>query len=141
MIKYNLICSQDHEFEIWFKSIADFERQQKRSYISCPFCDDKKISRAIMAPAIRKKSNPKARSTEPLNAQKITHMMQKMHTHVKENFDYVGDKFADEARAIYYGDREDRDIYGETTIQEAKDLIDEGIPVAPLAGVPEQSKN
>ncbi len=127
MIKYNLICAQGHEFEAWFDNIASFEKQQKQTLLSCPFCDDTTISRAIMAPSIGKKSNQH-------HTDKAMHVMQKIKQHVQTHFDYVGDGFAEEARAIHYGEKQKRDIYGEASIEDTKELIDEGVPVAPLPG-------
>jgi len=89
-----------------------------------------------MAPSIPKKSNMTLRDN--LGQQQV---MKTILEDVSKNYEYVADAFADEARAIYYGDREDRDIYGETTLEEAKALIDEGVPVAPLPILPPNVKN
>lgn len=136
MIKYALMCEGEHQFEAWFDSIAGFEQQRKDGVLRCPLCDSNKVDRALMAPSIPKKSKG-----GELDSRKVMQMMQKMSRHVQDNFDYVGDRFADEARAIYYGEKEDRDIYGETSVDEARALIEEGVPVAPLPGVPDRTKN
>ena len=94
-----------------------------------------------MAPNLGKKSNTSGALTEKDKSAEITQMMSHVREHVENNFDYVGDKFANEARAMHYGDSEERDIYGESTLQEAKELIEEGIPVAPIPGVPDKLKN
>lgn len=134
MIKYNLICNQDHEFEAWFASSAAFEKQRDNGLIACTQCNSHKVDRAIMAPAIPKKANAD-------KAHKVRHMMQKLGQHVEENFDYVGDDFAEQARQMHYGEAKSRDIYGEATVEEASDLLEEGVPVMPLPGVDKHKKN
>ncbi len=142
MIKYQLACDQGHQFEGWFDNIAGFEAQQKAKEIGCPLCASTNVDRSIMAPAIPRKNNQTAAHSEAvLDPQKMMHMMKKMTDHVTQNYEYVGDRFADEARAIYYGEKENRDIYGQSTLEEARDLVDEGVPVAPLPMVPDKAKN
>ena len=136
MIKYRLICDKSHEFDGWFADSAAFDAQKKDGLLACALCGSKKVSKAIMAPAVPKKANQQTDE-----AQKIRHMMQKVSTHVEENFDYVGADFAEEARKIHYGERAARDIYGETSLDDAKDLLEEGVPVAPLPGLPPKEKN
>ncbi len=135
MIKYRLICANEHEFDGWFADMAAYDGQKADGLLACPHCDNKEIAKAIMAPAIGKKSNSQE-AAEGMRA-----MMQKMTAHVEENFDYVGNEFAEEARKIHYGETAERDIYGETSLEEARDLLDEGVPVAPLPGVNEKQKN
>tara|TARA_A100001015_G_scaffold37575_1_gene41360 strand:- start:3827 stop:4111 length:285 start_codon:yes stop_codon:yes gene_type:complete len=94
-----------------------------------------------MAPNLGKKSNTSGTLTDQNKSAEITQMMSRMREHVENNFDYVGEKFASEARAMHYGDSEERDIYGESSLQEAKELVEEGIPVAPIPGVPDKLKN
>jgi len=136
VIKYHLICDAEHRFEAWFDNIASYESQAKKGQLRCPSCHSASVERAIMAPAIPKKANATSAGSAP--AQQV---MQNVVADAIQNYDYVGDRFADEARAIYYGDREDRDIYGETSLEEAKALIEEGVPVAPLPIVPPRLKN
>ena len=141
MIKYNLQCAKEHLFEAWFDNIDSFETQRENGLLRCPSCNSAKVERAIMAPAIPKKSNAGKATTPATDPSSVMQMMQKMKKHVTENFDYVGDQFAEEARAIYYGEKEDRDIYGETSIDDAHALIEEGVPVAPLPILPDRAKN
>lgn len=141
MMKYNLQCAKEHQFEAWFDNIESFDTQAKRGLLQCPVCNNKKIERAVMAPAIPKKTNRGHGGRVPTDPTAIMQMMQKMTKHVAENFDYVGDQFAEEARAIYYGEKEDRDIYGETSIEDAQALMEEGVPVAPLPVLPNRIKN
>lgn len=133
MIKYRLICAQEHEFDGWFADMATYESQRDDGLLCCPTCGDTKVSKAIMAPAVPKKGNQQET--------KLRHMMQKMASHVEDNFDYVGDDFAEEARKIHYGETPERDIYGETSLADARDLLEEGVPVAPLPGVGGKQKN
>lgn len=141
MIKYRLICDKSHEFDGWFADSAAFDAQKNDGLLTCALCGSQKVSKAIMAPAVPKKANQQKANLQEDEAQKIRHMMQKVSTHVEENFDYVGTDFAEEARKIHYGERAGRDIYGETSLDEAKDLLEEGVPVAPLLGLPPKAKN
>ena len=139
MIKYSLRCDNDHVFEAWFSDSESFEKQNKKNLISCLICSSTKIKKDIMAPRI---SSGKQK-TNRLNQKKdkIEMILNKVRKHVESNFDYVGDKFADEARAIHYGEKEEREIYGETSIDDAVELIEEGINVEPLPGINPKIKN
>ena len=139
MIKYSLRCESDHVFEAWFSDSESFEKQNKKNLISCLTCSSTKIKKDIMAPRI---SSGK-KKTNRLNQKKdkIEMILNKVRKHVESNFDYVGDKFADEARAIHYGEKEEREIYGETSIDDAVELIEEGINVEPLPGINPKLKN
>tara|TARA_E500000331_G_C17204912_1_gene690967 strand:- start:238 stop:657 length:420 start_codon:yes stop_codon:yes gene_type:complete len=139
MIKYNLKCENNHNFDAWFSDSSNFEEQNKKNLIFCPKCNSTKIEKNIMAPNIgsKKQSYTNALKTEK-NYEKIIKNVRK---HVEKNFDYVGDKFADEARAIHYGEKEEREIYGETSVEEAVDLIEEGVNVSPIPGVDPKLKN
>ena len=139
MIKYNLICGHQHEFEAWFQNNSVFEQQQKNAEIECPLCTNTVINKAIMMPHIRKKTTTHLQTNTQTD--KIIKMIKDIQEHVTDNFDYVGDKFSHEARAIYYGDRKKRDIYGETTPEDAMELIEEGIPVVPIPGISPKDKN
>lgn len=136
MIRYALLCEHQHEFEGWFGASADFDDQQARGLIECPVCGSKAVSKAIMAPAI---AGTKRRSEDQTPAQTQAMMMEAMgriRRHVEDNFDDVGDAFASEARAIHEGRSEDRGIYGQATSQEVRDLVEDGVPVAPMPPEP-----
>ena len=139
MIKYNLKCENSHNFDAWFSDSSNFEEQNKKNLIFCPKCNSTKIEKNIMAPNIgsKKQSYTNALKTEK-NYEKIIKNVRK---HVEKNFEYVGNKFADEARAIHYGEKEEREIYGETSVEEAVDLIEEGVNVSPIPGVDPKLKN
>ncbi|MCY1646852.1 DUF1178 family protein [Caulobacter sp. SL161] len=134
MIKYALRCDRTHEFEGWFGSSADYDDQAARGLVECPVCGSTGVSKQIMAPAV---AGTKAqRSAEPAVDAKMREMMMtamgEVRRHVEENFDYVGDAFAKEARAIHEGESEERGIYGEASPAEVKALVEDGVKVAPL---------
>jgi hypothetical protein len=137
VIKYNLICGADHEFEGWFSSSSDYEVQRKKRLIQCPHCGSTKIEKAIMAPNISTSRKKEAIASKQKLAQKTAMAMmneaaQTIRKEIEDKCDYVGDKFADEARAIHYGEKEERAIYGKASVEEAADLQDEGVNIAPL---------
>jgi hypothetical protein len=128
MIKYDLRCDQGDEFEAWFGSIADYDKQAEAGLVECPHCGSKHVSKAPMAPAVRTSRSKEAQKQRAV----AMAMAAKVREHIKDNFDYVGDKFADEARKMHAGESEERAIYGEATPEEAKALIEDGVPAAPL---------
>ena len=136
MIRYALKCEHDHGFEAWFSASADYDDQAERGLIECPFCGSREIGKQIMAPAVAG-TRKSAISADPAALQ--TMMMQaaqEVRSHVEQNFDYVGDAFAREARDIHEGRSEKREIYGEATPAEVKKLRDDGVPCAALPSVP-----
>jgi len=142
MIHYALICTKGHEFDGWFSSSAGFEEQVAAGDVRCPVCNSKKVRRALMAPAIAKGGSLQPKNDAQAEAmERITMAMRALRRHVEENFDYVGDEFAEEARRIHYGEAEHRDIYGETTLEEAQELIEEGVELAPLPSMPRDKAN
>jgi hypothetical protein len=129
MIRYALVCEHDHPFEAWFGSSSDYDAQVERGLVECPMCATKAVRKQIMAPAVAG-----TKRTEP-SAQSQAMMMEalaKARRHVEENFDYVGDAFAREARDIHDGVAPQRAIYGEARPAEVKALVEDGVPVAPL---------
>lgn len=128
MIRYDLKCENGDEFEAWFGSIADYDKQAEAGLVECPHCGSKHVTKAPMAPAVqtsRKKSERSERAVAMAMAAKVRE-------HIKDNFDYVGDKFADEARKMHAGESEERAIWGEATPEQARELAEEGIPASPL---------
>ncbi len=133
MISFNLICKNEHEFEGWFQNSADFEKQAKKQLIECPVCGDTGVEKSLMAPAVGAKTAVLAQRVEKAEAEKkLRKMLGEMRDYVETNFDDVGDNFPDEARKIYYGESEERGIYGNASDEEAKDLAEEGVPVGRL---------
>lgn len=136
MIRYALTCDHGHDFEGWFGASGDYDDQQARGLLECPVCASRGVRKQIMAPAISGTKRT-ARDVEPAQMQAM--MMEaagRIRRHVEETFDDVGDAFASEARAIHEGRAEDRGIYGQATPKEVRDLVEDGVPVAPLPGEP-----
>lgn len=138
MIRYALSCEHGHPFEAWFGSSSDYDDQAARGLVECPFCASRQVTKQIMAPAVAgtKKSAP-----QPDTGKLQSMMMQaarEVRAHVENNFDYVGDAFAREARDIHEGRSEKREIYGEATPAEVKKLKDDGVPCAPLPPRPRE---
>jgi hypothetical protein len=164
MISFDLCCGKGHRFEGWFASSHDYDEQQERNLLLCPTCNNADVIKMLSAPNIGRKGNqspaPKAASSEqetastnqievantaPMPAAMIE-IMQKMasvQTEMLKNSDWVGRQFAEEARAIHYGETDDRLIHGETSPAEAEALAEEGIAVAalPFPVIPPQAKN
>src|SRR5215475_13137363 len=155
MIRYALRCDRDHAFESWFQSSSAYDSQVKRKLVTCPVCGSAKVDKAIMAPRIVGKKGRERPAPEPVAApaaeaapQSSTSLMmaqerelraklKELRDHVVKNADNVGERFPNEARAMHYGDKEHRPIYGEASPDEAKSLNDEGIDASPLPTLPE----
>lgn len=159
MIRFSLRCDNAHEFESWFKDSAAFDRMAAHGLVDCPVCGDTKVSKALMAPAIRKTPGVKGRAPGPAEAPKaeapraeaegetprlaagpmpaqVVALLQRMRQEIEKNCDYLGKDFAKEARRIHEGEAEPRGIYGEATEAEAEALREDGIEVARLPWVP-----
>lgn len=138
MIKYALACDSGHEFEGWFGASADYDDQSGRGLLECPVCSSHMVSKQIMAPAIAgTKAQRSGQPAEPAAARAMMmEAMGQIRRHVEDNFDYVGDSFAREARAIHEGKSEERGIYGEASPAEVKALVEDGVPVAAMPPEP-----
>lgn len=138
MIRFSLHCDKAHEFEGWFRDNADFDKQSKRGLVDCPVCGSHKVSKALMAPAVstgrKKEKMALAASTEQ---KRLMGELRQLAEKMRENADYVGDKFAEEARKIHFGETEQRGIYGEATAEEAKGLIEDGVEFLPIPTFPD----
>jgi hypothetical protein len=140
VICFSLICADGHEFDGWFRNNADFERQAQRGLIDCAVCGSNKVSKALMAPAIAK---GKKEGREPMalspgdDIRQTMLRLRKLVDTLKENAEYVGERFAEEARRIHFEEVEPRGIYGEATPEEARSLIEDGIDVMPLPVFPD----
>jgi hypothetical protein len=132
VIRYALRCQHSHEFEGWFGSSSDYDSQAERGLVECPVCGSHTVSKQIMAPAVAGTKRSLPTDSPPPSRTMVMEAMGKIRKHVKDNFDYVGDAFAREARAIHEGTSEDRGIYGEARPDEVKALREDGIGVAPL---------
>ncbi|MBO9402148.1 DUF1178 family protein [Shimia sp. R9_3] len=147
MINYTLKCANDHRFDSWFQSAEAFDKLQASGMVACALCGNTDVTKAMMAPRVRParkaaaapapqeqpaeapKPNPGALSAPASPAEQA---LRELRQHVEANSDYVGKDFASEARAMHEGSAPERAIYGEAKPEEAKALIEEGVPVAPL---------
>lgn len=140
MVVYNLVCKKEHRFEGWFPNYQDFQRQAEKKLISCPVCGSTKIEKLPHACAVHLKKEPappahERRVKTPAAApspEEFKEMLLRVHHYVKENFEDVGPRFAEEARQIHYGKSEQRPIHGTATREERAELTEEGIPHAVL---------
>ena len=157
MIRYALVCDQRHEFEIWFKNSADYDKQHERGLVTCPACGSSKVEKAIMAPALGRSSKsiaapPPAEPAPPVptapeqkapvammspQEHELRGKLKELREHLTKNADYVGVKFPEEARKMHYGEIEHRSIYGEASTPEVMELLEEGIEFHPLPTLPE----
>ena len=129
MIIFNLNCSDcTSSFEGWFENTKDYNNQIRKGLLTCPSCNSTQIKKGLMAPKISKKSNSKIFKRNKSFASNV----KKLKKIIENEFDYVGDKFTEEAKKIKYGEAKERAIYGEASIEQTKELIDEDIDVLPL---------
>ncbi len=140
MIQYSLICENAHKFDAWFKSAAAYDAQHERGIVTCPVCMSAVVDKAIMAPAINRTDNERVSlSAGHPQAEQVREMMRALRKKVTSEADYVGDKFADEARKIHFKEVDPRGIYGEATRDEVAGLIDDGIDFLPLPNLPDEA--
>ncbi|MFV2053247.1 DUF1178 family protein [Aliiroseovarius sp. YM-037] len=144
MIRYALKCANDHSFESWFQSAEGFDKLQAAGMVACPDCGHTDVSKAIMAPRVTpgrdKVSEPGTGALTTPDDEKQA-ALAKLKAEIEANSEYVGMNFATEARAIHDGDAPTRAIYGEAKPEEAKSLIEDGVPVAPLPFTPNRKTN
>ena len=132
MIKYNLKCKNKHEFESWFSDSKEFEKLKSKNMIECIFCKTKSVKKSIMSPKIVSKKQREKENISLHEIRKIKKNLQKMRKFVEKNFEYVGDNFPHEVRSIYYDKRKNKNIYGNVTEEETKELSDEGIELTTI---------
>ncbi|WP_439271192.1 DUF1178 family protein [Pseudochrobactrum sp. HB0163] len=138
MMRFSLHCDQLHEFEGWFRNNEDFDNQTARGLVQCPVCHSSKVSKALMAPSVSTgRKREKIAATMGEAQHKLLQEMRELSRKVKENADYVGDRFAEEARRIHYGEAQKRGIYGEATREEVTSLVEDGVEIMPLPVLPE----
>ncbi|MDE2487854.1 MAG: DUF1178 family protein [Alphaproteobacteria bacterium] len=135
MIRYALICDNAHEFEGWFGSSGDFDAQQAKGLLECPLCASKTVRKQIMAPSVVG-ARKTVQDDGPAKAKMMMEAMGRLRRHVEATFDDVGDAFATEARAIHEGRSEERGIYGQASPKEVRELVEDGVPIAPLPPKP-----
>jgi hypothetical protein len=152
MIVFDLKCRKEHVFEAWFPDSASFSEQAAAGKVLCPVCGSRKVAKALMAPnvATSKERTPTPPPAAPGRAESVAvaegakagelrRLLRELRGHVERNCDYVGERFAEEARKIHYGETDPRGIYGETSDSEAEALADEGIEVARVPWLRENS--
>jgi hypothetical protein len=139
MIVFNLKCRKDHVFEAWFRDNETFDEQVAAGVVSCPVCGSKKIEKALMAPHVAKSGRAKETAREIAKVAQAKKTLTELRRQVEENCDYVGPTFAEEARKIHYGETDERNIYGETSNEEAKALNEEGVKVQRIPWLPREN--
>ena len=146
MINFSLICKKNHEFEGWFRTSEDYELQIKQGLISCPFCSNTSISKALMAPAVRSskkthvkkfpshknEKNKKIENKSLIKDDNIRVALRNFRSYIEKNCEDVGDNFAKEARLISKGESKERSIYGKVNNKDAEKLLDEGIEITAI---------
>ena len=153
MIRFALECEKEHQFESWFQSNDAFDDLNKRNLIACPTCNSTKVTKSLMAPKVRTSRKtaivhddapvqaPTAGQAMTTPDPDVAEAIQKLKSHVEKNSDYVGDDFAKEARAMHQGDVPQRSIHGQAKPEEARKLIEDGVPALPLPFIPKQKTN
>lgn len=139
MIKYSLVCRDGHEFEGWFQSGAAYEAQISRAQVACPHCGSNSVDKAIMAPAIAKRGerDGKAAPEPSLPTPEHHEFLRRIRDEIRTKAEYVGPRFAEEARRIHLDESEPRGIYGEASVEEARELAEDGIPFLPVPRLPD----
>ena len=136
MIKYNLKCNNDHEFESWFSNSKEFEKLNKKKLLECIFCSSKKIDKSIMAPTIlnsKEKDNQIDIIDRDFKDEK--NKLLNLRKYIEKNFDYVGKDFSKKVREVYYDKKNKKSIYGTTTPEEREELAEEGIDLLSIPWV------
>ena len=141
MIRYELSCDNGHAFEGWFGSADDFDRQQKMALVSCPSCGSAHVAKRLMAPSVstaRKKQQRQELAVQTGQREMMTKLREIVST-IRANSEDVGERFPEEARKIHYGEAEQRGLIGRATADEVRDLLEEGVDVAPLPVLPDDT--
>ena len=147
MIRYALKCPQDHAFDSWFQSSASYDALRRAGHVSCPTCGSTEIEKALMTPRVSSAepqeppAEPPAQGALSQPGSEMERALAALRREVEENSEYVGLGFASEARRIHAGDAPDRAIYGEARPDEARALIEDGVPVMPLPFMPPRKTN
>lgn len=148
MIRFALSCEADHSFEGWFRNNDDFDGQKRRRLIECPVCGSAKVDKALMAPSLNTSRRQAAQTEREVARDSVTlaqgedqrkamRELRGLTQKMRANSEYVGDRFAEEARKIHDGETDKLNIWGEATVDEARALMDEGIDFMPIPVFPE----
>ena len=135
MIKYNLKCNNKHEFESWFSNSNEFEKLKLKNLIECIYCKSKQVDKSIMSPIVLNQDEKIKKDKSLENFKKVKKELFKIRKFVEKNFENVGKDFPQEVRNVYYNKRENKNIYGHTTQEEAEELKEEGIDIASIPWV------
>jgi hypothetical protein len=141
LIRYELTCDNGHAFEGWFGSADDFDRQQKMALVSCPTCGSAHVAKRLMAPSVstaRKKQQRQDLAVQTGQREMMTKLREIVST-IRANSEDVGERFPEEARKIHYGETEQRGLIGRATAEEVRDLLEEGVEVAALPVLPDDT--
>jgi len=142
VIHFNLCCAHNHRFDGWFRSNEDFEKQRESGLIACPICGATKVEKALMTPALVNQANQDKEDKVPSLTQgeerALWQQWRQFARQIRENADYVGKDFAEQARKIHFGEVKPRPIYGEAQRTEIVSLLEDGIEVVPLPPLPEK---
>ncbi|HHL22393.1 MAG TPA: DUF1178 family protein [Aliiroseovarius sp.] len=143
MIRYALKCSQGHAFESWFQSAGAFDDLMEKGLVTCPECGAGKVAKAVMAPRVSARAHGEAPDGSAMSVpdDTVARALAEMRARIEAESDYVGPRFAEEARAMHLGDAPERAIHGEAKPKEAMALIEEGVPVLPLPFLPRRKVN
>jgi hypothetical protein len=140
MIRFSLACDHDHDFDGWFRNNDDFDKQKKRGLVSCPICGSSKVEKALMAPSVQTaRKREKVALSIGAEQKQLMGKLKELTDKLKENADYVGDKFPEEARKIHFGEADPRGIYGEASREEVKELLEDGVEILPLPTIPDDT--
>lgn len=139
MIHYSLVCDNDHKFDAWFRNAEAFDAQSARGIVTCPICNSANVGKGLMAPTVaRAKSDKVTVSIGHPQQNQLREALRALRNKVTAEADYVGDRFADEARKIHFKEVDARGIYGEATREEVASLVEEGVDFMPLPSIPEE---
>lgn len=144
MIRYSLVCADGHDFDSWFQSAEAFDRLSAGGHVACAVCGSTEVTKSLMAPSVVGTRKVEEKAPEPtLNAPRnpVERMLAELRRKIEASSEYVGMNFAAEARAIHEGEAPERPIYGEARLEDARALIEDGVPVAPLPFLPTRKAN
>jgi len=161
MIRYSLVCDRKHDFEIWFKNSADYDKQAKRGLVTCPLCGSEKVEKALMAPSLGRGTKKGSATSDAIEVppapadtpaaeapsqvammspqeKELRSKLKELREHLTKNSENVGSKFPEVARKMHYGEVEHKSIFGEASPQEAKELHEEGVEFHPIPVLPDE---
>ena len=137
MIRYTLKCAEGHSFESWFASSEGYDKLAVAGMVACSFCGSTQVEKTLMAPSVRQSDAP----AKPTREAQMAAALAEMRKEVEANSSYVGGDFAKEARAMHDGKMPERAIHGEAKPEEARKLLEDGVPVVPLPFLPKRKVN